>query len=121
MKKLYDIILNQEVAGKAFVEESGMYYLISCEVESKASIPPTIELEGTETTITLGGCYPDKNGYRLKTRVRKQILQETGYSFVAHLSQKGTIVDINKPVHFLQSLERSKIITEGTYKKIYCD
>ena len=119
MNSTYNITLDQKVIGQAFIEESGMYYLINCEIDSKTPMPITIYLAGNENTIKLGGCYHAQNGFRLKTRLNKRMLQHASYKFVAQGSQAGIIVDKNRPVDYLEFLECAKIKKEGTYKSIY--
>lgn len=119
MKGLYDITLDQKVIGKAYVEERGMYYLINCEIDSVTTLPPTVYLIDPKATVKLGGCYPVENCFRLKTRLSKKILQAPSCRFVAQISSEGTILDLSKPIDFVEALDFAKIKKEGTYKKIY--
>ena len=110
MIKAYDIVLGNEIVGKANVSEEGLYYHFACDCHLSGGVMYQIKLLSEGKEYNLGICVPIGDHFGVKTKVPIKNIGPNNFTFYIeprHTEIKGKFVPIiaDEPFAYIDKLE----------------
>lgn len=114
MKQEYSVFSGDEVIGKVFVQQQGLYYLICCRCSLTGDVKHKLIASCGKNTVDLGLCVPYSDGFGMDTRIPMKQLGEGELGFrlqPRHSKPAGEFIPVSpeEPFGYIQKLQQAHL------------